>query len=490
MFPKRSILQSRLFLNLPQRMLHRLRLLRACSRHTRVPLPRTSNPRHLREHLLLGPHRRPPPPMIKPASRHSKARSIKWPPTWRSCWPYSRDQTAHPRAPRLRRGKNQRPTRPLRPHRLRHRKTWRCSCRPHYIHPWLTLSPTHFRHLRPPRPSLSHRRRSCPQGSLSGSALDWFMSLKAEDIPTWEDLSRKFIHQYRYCAKTPPTLLELSTKEMGRGQRFEEYAAKWRAQAAKHIPPISEAQQIQLFHSTLRGIYYSHLLAHTSSFSDLIEAGKKLDLGIKPGRMEDPTDKGGESTKKVPATSSSPSGRRGKEVSVNTVNTAHQAPQQYSVNLTTTLTTAPTCTDPNVDSRRGPHCALLDRAAWSESPPSREDAHRTRKSSRARKVVGTDPKGTDPNARKVVGTDPKGTDPNARKVVGTDPKGFAIYTGRIPNELHGSKAPTRWTCEVHERLLGGFAICTGRIPNELHGSKAPTRWTCYVHCNPERVHAN
>ncbi|PKI66136.1 hypothetical protein CRG98_013470 [Punica granatum] len=91
------------------------------------------------------------------------------------------------------------------------------------------------------------------QDSLSGSALDWFMSLKAEDIPTWEDLSRKFTDQYRYCAETPPTLLELSTKEMARGQRFEEYAAKWRAQEAKHIPPISEAQQIQLFHSTLRG---------------------------------------------------------------------------------------------------------------------------------------------------------------------------------------------------------------------------------------------
>ncbi|PKI40551.1 hypothetical protein CRG98_039066 [Punica granatum] len=98
-----------------------------------------------------------------------------------------------------------------------------------------------------------------------------------------------------------PTLLELSTKEMVRGQRFEEYAAKWRAQAAKHIPPISEAQQIQLFHSTLRGVYYSHLLAHTSSFSNLIEAGKKLDLGIKLGRMEDPTSKGDESSKKASA---------------------------------------------------------------------------------------------------------------------------------------------------------------------------------------------
>ncbi|PKI35323.1 hypothetical protein CRG98_044286, partial [Punica granatum] len=36
------------------------------------------------------------------------------------------------------------------------------------------------------------------------------------------------------------------------------------------------------------------------------------------------------------------------------------------------------CTDPNVDSRRGPHCALLDRAAWSERPPSRGEARQTR----------------------------------------------------------------------------------------------------------------
>ncbi|PKI68466.1 hypothetical protein CRG98_011155 [Punica granatum] len=52
------------------------------------------------------------------------------------------------------------------------------------------------------------------QDSLSESALDWFMSLRAEDIPTWEDLSRKFIDQYQYCAEALPTLLELSTKEM------------------------------------------------------------------------------------------------------------------------------------------------------------------------------------------------------------------------------------------------------------------------------------
>ncbi|PKI65801.1 hypothetical protein CRG98_013806 [Punica granatum] len=91
-----------------------------------------------------------------------------------------------------------------------------------------------------------------------------------------------------------------------------------------------------------KGVYYSHLLAHTSSFFDLIEAEKKLDLGIKLGRMEGPASKGEESSKKASATSLSSSGKRGKEVSVNAVNTAHQTPQQYSVNLTTAPTATPT----------------------------------------------------------------------------------------------------------------------------------------------------
>ncbi|PKI75851.1 hypothetical protein CRG98_003766 [Punica granatum] len=54
-----------------------------------------------------------------------------------------------------------------------------------------------------------------------GSALDWFMTLKADDVPTWTDLSQKFLDQYRFCAETPPTLLDLSMIEMRKGQAFE-----------------------------------------------------------------------------------------------------------------------------------------------------------------------------------------------------------------------------------------------------------------------------
>ncbi|PKI70865.1 hypothetical protein CRG98_008756 [Punica granatum] len=81
------------------------------------------------------------------------------------------------------------------------------------------------------------------QDSLTGSALDWFMTLKAGDVPTWTDLSQKFLHQYRFCAETPLTLLDLSMTEMRESQTFEAYAMEWRGKAAKHIPPIIERQQ-------------------------------------------------------------------------------------------------------------------------------------------------------------------------------------------------------------------------------------------------------
>ncbi|PKI41673.1 hypothetical protein CRG98_037936 [Punica granatum] len=59
------------------------------------------------------------------------------------------------------------------------------------------------------------------QDSLTRSALDWFMTLKAGNVPTWTDLSQKFLDQYRFCAETPLTLLNLNMTEMREGQALE-----------------------------------------------------------------------------------------------------------------------------------------------------------------------------------------------------------------------------------------------------------------------------
>ncbi|PKI43526.1 hypothetical protein CRG98_036084 [Punica granatum] len=149
--------------------------------------------------------------------------------------------------------------------------------------------------------------------------------------------------------ETPSSFLELSTMEMAEGQKFEDYATNWRSKAAKHFPPICEAQQIQMFHGTLKGAYYSHLMGHKSTFSEMIMAGKQVDLGIKLGRLEGPTKKGeGESSRKTAAAVAPTNGRGGKDASINAVNLGHPGSQQYSVNFTPAPPATPAYAPPTV----------------------------------------------------------------------------------------------------------------------------------------------
>ncbi|PKI68330.1 hypothetical protein CRG98_011238 [Punica granatum] len=82
------------------------------------------------------------------------------------------------------------------------------------------------------------------------------------------------------------------------------------------------------------GAYYSHLMGHKSTFSEMIIAGKQVDLGIKLGRLEGPAKKGeGESLRKTAVAATPTNGRKGNEASVNVVNLGHPGSQQYSVNF-------------------------------------------------------------------------------------------------------------------------------------------------------------
>ncbi|PKI49823.1 hypothetical protein CRG98_029800 [Punica granatum] len=121
------------------------------------------------------------------------------------------------------------------------------------------LPPSDPTTLVPPAPVYAAPPPMVFPDSLAGVALDWYMSLKAADIPTWADLSSKFIDQYR----------------------------------------------------------------------------KKLDIGVKLGKIEGPAEKKeGESSKKAATGTPSAGNRRGRDAFVNAVKSGRQAPQQYSINYT------------------------------------------------------------------------------------------------------------------------------------------------------------
>ncbi|PKI64324.1 hypothetical protein CRG98_015289 [Punica granatum] len=83
--------------------------------------------------------------------------------------------------------------------------------------------------------------------------------------------------------------------------------------------------------------------------------------------MEGPTVKGEESAKKTSATPTSSSGRRGKEVSVNAVNTAHPTSQQYSINYTPTPPIVPAYAPPAPQYRPQPPSPAVHH--YASTPP-------------------------------------------------------------------------------------------------------------------------
>ncbi|PKI70104.1 hypothetical protein CRG98_009567 [Punica granatum] len=157
------------------------------------------------------------------------------------------------------------------------------------------------------------------QESLSGSALNWFMSLRAEDIPSWFELAKKFVEQYQYNIETPRSFLELNTMEMAEDQKFEKYAIDWRSEAAKHFSPhLLGATDTDVPRNTQRGLLFpSH-------------GGKESSRG-RP-RLQQPL--------------LTAEGER--RLSVYVVNLGHPGSQQYSVNFTPVLLATPAYAPPTV----------------------------------------------------------------------------------------------------------------------------------------------
>ncbi|XP_050915688.1 uncharacterized protein LOC127130766 [Lathyrus oleraceus] len=93
------------------------------------------------------------------------------------------------------------------------------------------------------------------QDSLRGASLEWYMQL--------QNLTQKS------------------------GESFKEFTQRWRELAARVQPPLLEKEIVDMFMSTLQGPYLYRLVASTSSsFSDLVVAGERIESMLKGGKIE------------------------------------------------------------------------------------------------------------------------------------------------------------------------------------------------------------
>ncbi|RDX75891.1 hypothetical protein CR513_44177, partial [Mucuna pruriens] len=84
----------------------------------------------------------------------------------------------------------------------------------------------------------------CFQDSLTGAALNWYVSLERGHIKTWRDLAKAFLKQYKYIEDMAPDRSQLRNMVKREQEGYMEYAQRWRELAAQVQPPITKREMV------------------------------------------------------------------------------------------------------------------------------------------------------------------------------------------------------------------------------------------------------
>ena len=90
-----------------------------------------------------------------------------------------------------------------------------------------------------------------------------------------------------YNTDLAPTRTQLQGMSMGASKGFKDYTQKWRVLDGRVQPPLADKELVDMFLGTLFGPYFNHLIGSSSSgFTELIMNGKRIDAGIKTGKIQ------------------------------------------------------------------------------------------------------------------------------------------------------------------------------------------------------------
>ena len=98
-----------------------------------------------------------------------------------------------------------------------------------------------------------------------------------------------FIRQYQYNSDMAPDRMQLQNMCKKEHESFKEYAQRWRDLAAQVAPLMMEREMITTIVDTLLVFYYEKMVGYTpSSFSDLVFAGERIEVGLRRGKFDYP----------------------------------------------------------------------------------------------------------------------------------------------------------------------------------------------------------
>ncbi|KAK4730873.1 hypothetical protein R3W88_023861 [Solanum pinnatisectum] len=122
--------------------------------------------------------------------------------------------------------------------------------------------------------------------SLSGEALEWFTSHETRQWPSWNVLAKDFIERFAYNVEIISDRYSLEKMKQKSNKSYREFAYKWRKEAARVRPPMSEKEIVEVFVRVQEPEYYDRIMLLVGAkFAEIVKVGETIEDGLRTGKI-------------------------------------------------------------------------------------------------------------------------------------------------------------------------------------------------------------
>ncbi|KAK4714138.1 hypothetical protein R3W88_020045 [Solanum pinnatisectum] len=122
--------------------------------------------------------------------------------------------------------------------------------------------------------------------SLSGEALEWFTSHETRQWPSWNALAKDFIERFAYNVEIVPDRYSLEKMKQKLNESYREFAYRWRKEAARVRPPMSEKEIVEVFVRVQEPEYYDRIMLLVGAkFAEIVKVGEAIEDGLRTGKI-------------------------------------------------------------------------------------------------------------------------------------------------------------------------------------------------------------
>ncbi|XP_049391611.1 uncharacterized protein LOC125856071 [Solanum stenotomum] len=123
--------------------------------------------------------------------------------------------------------------------------------------------------------------------SLSGEALTWYTRQDPSKWRDWQEMAEDFMTRFRFNTEITADRFSLANIQKKPSENFQEYARRWRTEAARVQPPLDESELSKYFIRAQEGIYFDKMMSMMGQkFAELVKMGDFIEECVKSGKIQ------------------------------------------------------------------------------------------------------------------------------------------------------------------------------------------------------------